>query len=96
MIPFIFLSILVISFIYSIQKRNKFKSAVYNISSHTEDNYTEYYLVVEMRHGQFLDARRLPKFFQLFIPTKIASLLNSTYTDFESAQKSLQEVKQNS
>ena len=96
MIPFLFISILAVSFVYTIQQRNKFKSAAYNISSNTNETITEYYLVVEMKHGQFLDARRLPKFFQLFIPSKITTLLNNTYTDIEAAQKSLQEVKQNS
>ena len=96
MIPFIFLSILAFSFFYSIQTRKKFKSAAYNISSHSTETLTEYYLVVEMKHGQFLDARKLPKFFQLFVPSKISPLLNHTYTDLESAEKSLKEVKLNS
>ena len=93
-IIFLVLSSIAFTIYFSIQRRNKFKTAAYNISTHSKESLTEYYLVVEMRHGQFLDARKLSIIEQLFIPNHIVSLLRNTYNDYESAEKSLQELKE--
>ena len=94
-ILFLLLLCLVASFIYLfIQKRNKFKTACYSISLSPKEALTEYYLVIEMKHGQFQDTRKLSKLSQLFFPKRIIPLLKDTYNDYESAQKSLQELKE--
>lgn len=89
----IILSLIVLSFYLSIQQINKFKTAAYNISTQTTEKITKYYLVVEMKHGQYIDTRKLSNLTHLFISKHITPLLKATYDNYESAEKSLQEIK---
>jgi hypothetical protein len=76
-----------------LKKRNKFKKGVYEISAYYTDSTTKYYIVMESRHGKFIDARKLSKESLLLIPLNIRPLLTTTYNNYESAQKSLQKFK---
>jgi hypothetical protein len=89
----VIISIIGYSIYRSIQKINKFKNAIYNISACSETAKTNYYLMVEIKHGQSIDARKLTKKQLLFIPNTIIPILKDTYKDYESAENSLQELK---
>lgn len=78
---------------FSNKKRNKFKYAVYNIGACPGKKSLQYYFMVEMAHGQYYDARKLSKNDLLFIPEVVIPSLKNTYTDYKSAEKSLEEFK---
>ena len=78
---------------YFLTMRKKFKKAVYNISTCSQTRDKEFYLVVEMKHGQYIDTRKLSYLELLFIPNGITSLLKQTYNDYDTALLSLREVK---
>lgn len=89
---------LLISFIcysiyYYILRRNKFKTAILNISVCSKDTETKYYLMIEIKHGKNMDARKLSKTALLFIPNNSIPLLKQTYNDYESAEKSIIKLK---
>ena len=46
-----------------------------------------------MKHGQYVDTRKLSVIDFLFIPNNIIPLLKSTYSNYDSAHNSLQELK---
>ena len=76
-----------------ISERNKYKTSAYSISACIDANTTRYYLVIESKHGKFLDTRELSKISLFLTPNNISPILTTTYSDYESAQNSLQELR---
>ena len=91
-IPLLLIGLICYSVYHAIQKRNKFRTAIYDISLYSSDA-PKYHLVIEMKHGQYVDTRKLSVIDFLFIPNNIIPLLKSTYSNYDSAHNSLQELK---
>lgn len=78
---------------FSLQKRKNLKNGIYDISACPEDNATKYFLVIESKHGRYFDTRKLSKLSYFFIPNDVIHILKTTYNDYDSARKSLQEFR---
>ncbi len=90
------LSSIAILLIYNFQKQKlKFKNGLYDIGSCIEKEQIRYHLVIEWRHGRYLDTRKLPIKPILLLPTEIKKQLFKTFDDYETARHALETLKIN-